>query len=141
MLQGFGVTSDRLLPYGLQLVLLGEFHRICPDPAAGTVELLRRWFWVTSFTGWFGGVNTAQAKRTLEEVRAIAKGESKAFNVVDLDMPAQPFPDRFDARSARVRGFLLYLASLRPGSLGGGGALAPGPLLSLLALFYHEPTR
>ena len=132
MLQGLGVTSDRLLPYGLQLVLLGEFHRICPQPAAGTVELLRRWFWVTSFTGWFGGVNTAQAKRALEEIRNLSKGKSETFNVVDLDMPAQPFPDRFDARSARVRAFLLYLASLRPRSLSGGADLDPGPLLSLL---------
>ena len=132
MLQGLGVTSDRLLPYGLQLVLLGEFHRICPQPAAGTVKLLRRWFWVTSFTGWFGGVNTAQAKRALEEVRNLAQGKSETFNVVDLDMPAQPFPDRFDARSARVRAFLLYLVSLRPRSLRGGADLDPGPLLSLL---------
>ena len=132
MLQGQGVTSDRLLPYGLQLVLLGEFHRICPQPAAETVELLRRWFWVTSFTGWFGGVNTAQAKRALEEIRNLAKGKSETFNVVDLDMSAQPFPDRFDTRSARVRAFLLYLASLRPRSLSGGADLDPGPLLSLL---------
>ncbi len=132
MLRGFGVTSDRLLPYGLQLVLLGEFHRICPQPATGTVDLLRRWFWVTSFTGWFGGVNTAQAKRAMEEIRALAKEESETFDVVDLDMPAQPFPDRFDARSARVRAFLLYLASLRPRSLRGGADLEPGPLLSLL---------
>ena len=132
MLQGLGVTSDRLLPYGLQLVLLGEFHRICPRPEAGTVDLLKRWFWVTSFTGWFGGVNTAQAKRALEEIRNLAKGKSETFNVVDLDMPAQPFPDRFDTRSARVRAFLLYLASLRPRSLSGGANLEPGPLLSLL---------
>ena len=132
MLQDLGVTSDRLLPYGLQLVLLGEFYRICPEPAAGTVELLRRWFWVTSFTGWFGGVNTAQAKRALEEIRNLAKGKSETFNVVDLDMQAQPFPDRFDARSARVRAFLLYLASLRPRSLSGGADLDPGPLLSRL---------
>ncbi len=132
MLKRFGVTSDRLLPYGLQLVLLGEFHRICPQPAATTVKLLRRWFWVTSFTGWFGGVNTAQAKRALEEIRALAKGESETFNVVDLDMPAQPFPDRFDTRSARVRAFLLYLASLGPRSLKGDSVLEPGPLLSLL---------
>ena len=132
MLQGLGVTSDRLLPYGLQLLLLGEFHRICPQPTAETLELLRRWFWVTSFTGWFGGVNTAQAKRVMEEIRAVAKGERETFNVFDLDMPAQPFPDRFDARSARVRAFLLYLVSLRPRSLRGGADLDPGPLLSLL---------
>jgi hypothetical protein len=132
MLQGLGVTSDRLLPYGLQLVLLGEFYRICPQPTSRTVELLRRWFWVTSFTGWFGGVNTAQAKRALDEIRNLAKGKSETVNVVDLDMPAQPFPDRFDTRSARVRAFLLYLASLRPRSLSGGADLEPGPLLSLL---------
>ena len=132
MLRDLGVTSDRLLPYGLQLVLLGEFYRICPRPAAATVELLRRWFWVTSFTGWFGGVNTAQAKRALEEIRNLATGKSRTFNVVDLDMPAQPFPNRFDARSARVRAFLLYLGSLRPLSLRGGPDLDPGVLLSLL---------
>ena len=34
MLQGIGVTSDRLLPYGLQLVLLGEFPSHLP--AAGS---------------------------------------------------------------------------------------------------------
>ena len=38
MLQDLGVTSDRLLPYGLQLVLLGEFYRICPRPAATTTN-------------------------------------------------------------------------------------------------------
>ena len=131
MLRGFGVTSDRLLPYGLQLVLLGEFHRICPQPATETVELLSRWFWVTSFTGWFGGVNTAQAKRALEEIRNLAKGKSETFSVVDLETPAQAFPDRFDTRSARVRAFLLYLASLGPRSLKGDFVLKPGPLLSL----------
>lgn len=132
LLRRVGVTSDRLLPYGLQLVLLGEFHRICPQPEAETVEVLKRWFWVTSFTGWFGG-NAAQAKRALEEIRNIAKRKSERFSVVDPDMPAQPFPDRFDARSARVRAFLLYLASLRPRALLPDNAeLDPGALLSRL---------
>ena len=130
MLGNLGVTSDRLLPYGLQLVLLGEFHRICPQPTPETRELLKRWFWVTSFTGWFGTVNSAQAKRAVEEIRALAKGESETLDVVDLDAPAQPFPDRFDARSARVRAFLLYLASLRPRSLRSDADLDPGALLS-----------
>ena len=132
LLERLGVVSDRLLPYGLQLVLLGEFHRLLPQPNPETVELLKRWFWVTSFTGWFGGVNTAQAKRALEEIRGLAQGANTEFNVVDLDAPAQPFPDRFDARSARVRAFLLYLASLRPLSLRGEGDLDPGDLLSRL---------
>ena len=125
-----GVTSDRLLPYGLQLVLLGEFFRLCPQPDDAVVELLKRWFWVTSFTGWFGGVNTARVTHVLGEVRDLARGGGTGFSVVDLDAPAQPFPERFDGRSARVRTFLLYLASLRPRSLRGAKNLDPGHLLS-----------
>ena len=129
-LKDLGVTSDRLLPYGLQLVLLGEFFRLCPQPSASAVELLKRWFWVTSFTGWFGGVNTAQATRALGEIRNLAKGTGAEFRVIDLDTPAQPFPERFDGRSARVRAFLLYLASLRPRSFRDMKNLDPGQLLA-----------
>ena len=129
-LEDLGVTSDRLLPYGLQLVLLGEFFRLCPRPADEVVKLLNRWFWVTSFTGWFGGVNTAQATHALSEIRNLARGTGTGFSVVDLDAPAQPFPERFDGRSARVRAFLLYLASLQPRSLRGAESLDPGQLLA-----------
>ena len=130
-LKELGVTSDRLLPYGLQLVLLGEFFRLCRKPAVEALDLLSRWFWVTSFTGWFGGVNTAQATQALAEVRELASGKRTGFNVVDLGAAAQPFPERFDGRSARVRAFLLYLTSLRPRSLGTPQRrLDPGRLLS-----------
>ena len=130
-LNDLGVTSDRLLPYGLQLVLLGEFFRLCPQPSADVVALLKRWFWVTSFTGWFGGVNTAQVRRALREMRDVAMGRAIDVEVVELDAPALPFPNRFDGRSARVRAFLLYLASLRPPSVMGTGDLDPGELLSV----------
>ena len=125
-----GVTSDRLLPYGLQLVFLGEFFRLCREPGANVLDLLRRWFWVTSFTGWFGGVNSAQATHALSEVRMLADGTGTGFSVVDLDAAARPFPQRFDGRSARVRAFLLYLASLRPRSMHAPGVLDSGKLLS-----------
>lgn len=129
-LRTLGVTSDRLLPYGLQLVLLGEFFRLCEEPSAQALGLLRRWFWVTSFTGWFGGVNSAQATRALREIRELARGESAGLRVVDFEVPAQPFPERFDGRSARVRAFLLYLASLAPCELRSSRELDPGALLS-----------
>ena len=126
-----GVTSDRLLPYGLQLVFLGEFFRQCPQPTASVDELLNRWFWVTSFAGWFGAVRLTQTRLALSEIRNIATGVETRFSVVNLEAQAQPFPDRFDGRSARVRAFLLYLASLEPRSLRGKGVLDPGELLSM----------
>ena len=129
-LNGLGVTSDRLLPYGLQLVLLGEFFRLCSEPGEELSELLARWFWVTSFTGWFGGVNTSQVRLALREISHLARGEKTDVEVIRLDAPALPFPSRFDGRSARVRAFLLYLASLQPCSLRSLDPLDPGKLLS-----------
>ena len=64
-----------------------------PDPDANVVQLLERWFWVTSFTGWFGGVNSTQATRALGEIRDIARGKETQFRVVDLNTPAQAFPE------------------------------------------------
>lgn len=143
-LESLGVTSDRLLPYGLQLVLLGEFFRLCPRPDDDALKLLERWFWVTSFTGWFGGVSTSQATRALREIQDLANGTATEVTTVNLEAPAQPFPERFDGRSARVRAFLLYLASLGPCPLSGRESLDPGRLLSNRgtgALIYLAPAR
>ena len=129
-LRKLGVTSDRLLPYGLQLVLLAEFFRLCPQPSGEVSRLLERWFWVTSFAGWFGGVNTAQVRLALAEIRELANGTSGDLKVIQLDAPALPFPNRFDGRSARVRAFLLYLGSLGPRSVACLENLDPGWLLS-----------
>ena len=129
-LKDLGVTSDRLLPYGLQLVLLGEFFRLCPQPSASAVELLKRWFWVTSFTGWLAESTPRKRLALWAKSANLAKGTGAEFRVIDLDTPAQPFPERFDGRSARVRAFLLYLASLRPRSFRDMKNLDPGQLLA-----------
>ncbi len=140
-----GVTSDRILPYGLQLVLLGEFFRLCSDPSSEKINLLRRWFWVTSFSGWFGNANTTMVVKALHEIRDLAEDKRRNFRIVNLEEQALPFPDRFDGRSARARAFLLYLATLQPLSVTSEQeTLKPGELLSSLgvaALGYiiHQP--
>jgi hypothetical protein len=126
-----GVASDRLLPYSMQIVLLSEFFRLCPEPSEEALEELRRWFWVTSFTGWFATFNSASAKLALDEMRALARGDRTRIESVRHD-EALPFPSRFDGRSARVRAFLLYLMSLGPLSLDKGERLDAGGLLSQL---------
>jgi len=129
-LKGLGVISDRLLPYGLQLVFLGEFYRQCPDPTNKILRAIKRWFWVTSFTGWFGLASTSKITHAFNEMIKIARGEIDQFSVINLDEPALPFPSCFDGRSARAKTFLLYLSSLGPLSLKGGEKLNVGDLLS-----------
>ncbi len=101
-----GVRQLRLLPYAIQLVLLAAFFSIDPDPDETRRAELRRWFWVTSWSGFFAGANTTQVKTSLLEMREFARGISVA---VPIHERARPFPNRFDMRSARVRTLLIWL--------------------------------
>jgi hypothetical protein len=112
-------------------LLLSEFFRKAADPPEAALTELRRWFWVTSFTGWFATFNSAKARLAIDEMRALAEGKRSRIDSLKHD-EALPFPERFDGRSARVRAFLLYLMSLKPLSLDRGEPLDSGGLLSQL---------
>lgn len=128
-LHSLKVTSDRLLPYAMQMVFLGEFFRLQPDPDQSQLSLLQQWFWVTSYSGWFALGNPSAVSRSLAEFRQIARGQHRTLQSVDLSAPALPFPDRFDARSARVRTFLIFLCSLQPRSPIDGSEIPAGRLV------------
>ena len=65
----------------------------------------------------------------MEEMRKLAGGDLGPFRIFDLEEAAQPFPIRFDSRSARVRAFSLFLLSLEPLSLREGSPLSAKELL------------
>ena len=115
-LRGLGVLNARMLPYSAQLVALCAFFGQCPEPTAQQEELLMRWFWSSSFTGWFGTANPTRVRRLVEELRdGTAKQASpKVLTNMDLEQPALPTPLRFDLRSARVRALICVLLSRSP---------------------------
>jgi hypothetical protein len=115
-LRELGVLNARMLPYSMQLVALSAFFGQCESPTADQVAFLRRWFWSSSFAGWFGTGNPTRVRRLVEELRDVLPGESKptALENMDLDQPALPTPSRFDLRSARVRALICVLLRLRP---------------------------
>ena len=99
------VPLARLIPYQYQIMLLTAFFHYTPQPTIQQQRALVRWFWGTSWSGFFAGANTTQIKNALTMMKSFASGR--------LDMPwkpqtARPFPDRFDLRSARVRAFILW---------------------------------
>jgi uncharacterized protein DUF262 len=111
-----GFKTGRLLPYALQLLLLAVFfgtrrthYRELEDE---TRMVLRRWFWATSFSGWFASANSAEVERAVKAMEAFAQNsltsETKAaFEAFFIDRPLRPFPRTFDRRSARIRSLLL----------------------------------
>jgi hypothetical protein len=138
-----GVCSYRLLPYEPQLMFLSEFFRQCPKPSETQRELLRRWFWVTSASGWFAGANDSQITTALMEMRDVAANSADAFESVPFDSPARAFPLKFTLRSARVRCFVLFALSLEPRSLETGNPIKAVDAIradGATAFAYIDPT-
>jgi hypothetical protein len=99
-----GVRCARLLPYTLQIVMLAQFFSE-RRPTDTEAKVLRRWLFASSFSGWYAGGNTTQVNDDLAEMDRFKRREAHSFVV--LRERANPFPERFDLRSARVRAFLL----------------------------------
>ena len=111
-----GVHTSRLLPYMMQLVLLSSFFDLRRRPSSEQVTFLRRWFWVSSFAGWFGGANTSRVSSLVGEFRRAATVEAAPQRLRHFDMSVMslPFPAAFDMRSARTRSLLLVTLALEP---------------------------
>ncbi|WP_250285951.1 DUF262 domain-containing protein [Frankia sp. CiP1_Cm_nod2] len=54
------VPVARLVPYSIQVLLLTAFFDLCPKPSDGQRRILTRWFWSTSWSGFFASANTTQ---------------------------------------------------------------------------------
>jgi hypothetical protein len=114
-LHELGVPSDRLLPYSYQMLVLSAFFRECSTPTSRQREKLSRWFWVSSWSGWFAGASPiTQINQAIEEMRNFANDPTLELTVVPLATPARPLPTDFNTRSARVRALLLFMRTLNP---------------------------
>jgi hypothetical protein len=121
-----GIHTLRLLPYGLQLVGLAAWLSADPTPSEDARRLLRRWLWLTGAASWFGQGNPARYTKVLVELRKSALDVAKG-GAVPAELPSlpwstrtEPFPARYDLRSARVRSLLCVL--FRNGVTGLDGA-------------------
>jgi len=115
-LHSLGVHNHRLLPYAMQLVVLSAFFGVRSEPTDEQRKFLERWFWVSSFTGWFASGNPSRVSALLKEFRGNVARESNPqfLENMRLDEPAQSFPKSFDMRSARARALLLVLLAQQP---------------------------
>lgn len=111
------IHNARMLPYGLQLVGLSAWLGEDPSPSGAAKILLRRWLWLTGFASWFGQGNPSRYAAVLAELRDCARGVSEGRAPVPSELAhlpwntrTEPFPERYDLRSARVRTLLCLLA-------------------------------
>jgi hypothetical protein len=116
-----GVDSPNALPYSFQAVILCEWMRKADAtrsiPSTESLAALRDWFWITTYTERFAGMNSTTLRRAIEQVAMILQDPDAALRA-ERGAVVRP-STRFDYRAARSRAWALRLAELRPLDLSG----------------------
>jgi hypothetical protein len=64
------------LPYANQFAVLCEVFRLIPHPTAEQLREVKRWFWLTTLSGYFGGWDSGQMTQDTRQLRSFAAGEA-----------------------------------------------------------------
>ncbi|MCS4281105.1 DUF262 domain-containing protein [Stenotrophomonas rhizophila] len=106
-----GLRTSRLLPYSGIFVLLAIFFGKLRSAEGAVNDLqtraLVRWFWATSFNGWFAGATTTDLRLAADAMESFATLEDESGLDVMAGGLVRRIPSTFDRRSARVRASLL----------------------------------
>lgn len=106
------VIDRKLLPYPIQLVFFSEFFRRVDNPTDTQRDWLKKWFWLTTYTGFF-------TNHSLSEQREVFKGFLSAIDNNDFSKePLEPYffyiqklnlPYEMTMRSVRSNALALFV--------------------------------
>lgn len=100
------VIDYKLLPYSYQINMLADFFRLNPDPGEKEFAELKKWFFYTSYTGYFTSHSLAEIREDIFQIRAFALGKRsqiiKYEPITELDAP-----DNLYLNSVRVKSYVI----------------------------------
>ncbi len=109
------IPSDKQLPYANQVVVLSEVFRLLKKPSPTQFEALKKWFWRTAATGYFGGWNTGNMAADQEAAKQFADGRTSEMLPTLVAPSARIWLEReFRSNSAHSRMLVLFLVFHEP---------------------------
>lgn len=83
------VLERKLLPYNNQLVYLSYFFNEVENPTIQQKEILKKWFWVTTYSNYFTIYALSKIRTSFDYFKAFVEGKSD--NPIYNDKPDIPF--------------------------------------------------
>ena len=110
-----GAPRAEALPYANQFAVLIELFRVLPSPSANQLIEIRKWFWITTLSGYFSGWDSGQMATDAKAVRAFANGEADIIEVSTSIPTTSLWASKpFRANSAISKMIALLLAQSSP---------------------------
>lgn len=109
-----GAPRAEALPYANQFAVLCEVFRLLPQPNDAQLTEIKRWFWLTTLSGYFGGWDSGQMTQDTRNIRAFAAGEAETFGeggVVPSAALWRMRPFRSNSAVSKMLGLLLAHAA------------------------------
>jgi hypothetical protein len=115
------VLSGDFLPQSHQIIPITYFFSKVNTPTATQSDLLRRWFWRTSFSLRYAGATDVRLNQDIGLFHRIASGEVDRLEKFDLPLTERTLIQTPFARTnVYTRSFLLLLGQLNPQNLVNG---------------------
>jgi hypothetical protein len=109
------IPSDKQIPYVNQVVVLTEVFRLIKHLKPDQLGEVRRWFWRTAVSGYFGGWNTGNMSSDQKAVQSFAAGQAKTIESIVQNPGAKIWTNQqFRSNSAHSKILVLLLAFNRP---------------------------
>lgn len=120
------------LPFNQQLVILSKFFYLVKTPTHQQLELVKKWFWRTSFSDRYStGRTTSKMDADLEAMRDIKEGVNTAIDKYGYTVtPTELVRLPFSKTSPLTRAFLLLMAQSAPKDLVSGSNIDLGKALA-----------
>jgi hypothetical protein len=109
------------LPYANQFAVLCEVFRLIPTPDDLQLQEIKRWFWKTTLSGYFGGWDSGQMTQDTRKIREFSEGTSASLGEGGVIPTASLWKIKpFRSNSAASKMLGLMLASEAPRDLVNG---------------------
>lgn len=106
------VLNGSLLPYGPQLIFITDFFNAIPNPSTKQIEQLKKWFWITTYSGYFTIYSLSKVREAYYVFQQFLLG--MPVDPVYNDRPSIPFsvsefPNKIYMGSVRAKSLILFL--------------------------------
>jgi hypothetical protein len=103
------------LPYANQFAVLSEVFRVLPSPNAEQLDEIKRWFWLTTLSGYFSGWDSGQMTQDTRQIRRFASGDEPTLGEGGIVPSAALWQKKpFRSNSAASKMLALILAHQGP---------------------------
>lgn len=110
-----GAPRAESLPYANQFAVLCEVFRLIPTPTDAQLKEIKRWFWRTTLSGYFGGWDSGQMTQDTRKARDFANGASETLGEGGVVPTASLWNIKpFRSNSAASKMLALMLAAGHP---------------------------